>query len=164
MARRPGAVTVDIHALWDRLAPLPAGRWLFSRAIGRVVPYTGSVRPDVLELRAGHALIAMRDRRAVRNHLRSLHAIALANLAEFTTGLPLAYAVQPEGRAILLSLHVEYVKKARGTVTGTADFRPPDPRVESEVDIPVELRDSAGDVVARGRVRWRVGPARGSRP
>lgn len=154
---------VDIRALWDRLAPLPAGRWLFSRAIGRVVPYTGSVRPHVLELRAGHAVIAMRDRRAVRNHLRSLHAIALANLAEFTTGLPLAYAVQPEGRAILVSLQVEYVRKARGTVTGTADFEPPDARVESEVDIPVELRDSAGEVVARAVARWRVGPAPGPR-
>lgn len=147
-----------IRELWHRCAPLPAGRWLFSRLLGRMVPYTGSIRPDVRELRDGGAVIALHDRRAVRNHLRSLHALALANLAEVTTGLPLAYGVQPGGRAILVSLTVDFVRKARGTVTASSSFTPPDPSREGEIEIPVEIRDAAGDVVTRARARWRVGP------
>ena len=153
-------MATTIRSLWDRLSPLPAGQWLFSRALGRMVPYTGSIHSTVRELRAGHAKIEMRDRRAVRNHLRSVHAIALANLAEVTTGLPLAYGVQPAGRTILVSLTVDYLKKARGTLVATSNFTPPDASNEGEIEIPVEVRDAEGVVVTRARARWRYGPVR----
>lgn len=151
-------MATDIHSLWDRVSPLPGGRRIFSFLLGRIVPYTGTIRPRVLELTATGARIAMRDRRVVRNHLRSLHAIALANIAELTTGLPLAYAVMPAGRTILLSLTVDFVKKARGTVTATSSFVAPSADHDSEIEIPVEVRDESNEVVARARARWRVGP------
>jgi acyl-coenzyme A thioesterase PaaI-like protein len=153
-------VATTIRALWDRLSTLPAGQWMFARALGRIVPYTGSIGAVVRELGPGHARIEMRDRRKVRNHLRSVHAIALANLAEVTTGLPLAYGVQPKGRAILVSLTVDYLKKARGTLTATSDFLPPDASRDGEIEIPVEVRDVDDVIVTRARVRWRYGPVR----
>ena len=151
-------MSTDIRSLWDRVSPLPGGRRIFSILLGRIVPYTGSIKPLVLELTASGARIQLRDRRAVRNHLRSIHAIALANIAELTTGLPLAYAVMPAGRTILLSLTVDFVKKARGTVTATSSFVPPSATHESEIEIPVEVRDESNEVVVRARARWRVGP------
>ena len=152
-------MAADIHSLWDRFAPLPGGKRIFSFLLGRIVPYTATIHPRVLDLTATGARISIADRRGVRNHLRSIHAIALANIAELTTGLPLAYAVMPRGRTILLSLTVEFVKKARGTLTATSSFVAPSPDAESEIEIPVEVRDADGDVVVRGRARWRVGPA-----
>lgn len=153
-------MATDIRSLWDRFANRPGGRWIFSRLLGRIVPYTGSIRPRVLELTERGARIEMRDRRAVRNHLRSIHAIALANLAELSTGLPLAYAVQPRGRTILVSLTVDYLKKARGTLVGSSSFEPPRADRDEDIDIPVEVRDESGEVVARALARWRVGPVK----
>jgi acyl-coenzyme A thioesterase PaaI-like protein len=153
-------MAADIHSLWDRLSARPGGRWIFSILLGRIVPYTGSIKPRVLELTAAGARIEMRDRRSVRNHLESVHAIALANLAELTTGLPLAYAVQPRGRTILLSLTIEYLKKARGTLVGTSSFVAPSADHEADIEIPVEVRDREGNIVARARARWRVGPVK----
>ena len=153
-------MAADIHSLWDRLANRPGGRWIFSMLLGRIVPYTGSIRPRVLELTGTGAGIELRDRRAVRNHLHSVHAIALANLAELSTGLPLAYAVQPRGRAILLSLSIEFLKKARGTLVGSSTFVAPNAEHDEDIEIPVEVRDAAGVVVARARARWRVGPVK----
>jgi acyl-coenzyme A thioesterase PaaI-like protein len=153
-------MAADIHSLWDRLADRPGGRWIFSKLLGRIVPYTGSIRPRVLELTSSGARIELRDRRAVRNHLHSVHAIALANLAELSTGLPLAYAVQPRGRAILLSLSIEFLKKARGTLVGSSTFVAPSAEREEDIEIPVEVRDAEGNVVARARARWRVGPVK----
>lgn len=153
-------MAADIRSLWDRLSGRPGGRWLFSRLLGRIVPYTGSIKPRVIELTPTGARIELRDRRAVRNHLSSIHAIALANLAELSTGLPLAYAVQPRGRAILLSLTVEFLKKARGTLVGSSSFVAPAADREADIEIPVEVRDAEGNVVARARARWRVGPVK----
>ncbi len=147
-----------IRAQGERLSPLPFGRFLFSLLLGRLVPYTGSIRPRVEALRPGHATIVLRDRRRVRNHLRSVHAVALANLAELSTGLALTYALPPDARSILKGLCVEYHRKARGTLTATCDGPVPESSEEREYELESTIRDAAGEVVATARARWRVGP------
>lgn len=155
MAPTPSA---RIRAFWTRLQGVPGGKRLFSLALGRMAPYTGSIRPRVLELRAGYARVEMRDARRVRNHLQSIHAIALANLAEVASGLAVIYALPDTARGILIGLTVDYTKKARGTLTAECSCGVPDASERGEHEIPVEIRDAAGDVVVRARARWMIGP------
>jgi acyl-coenzyme A thioesterase PaaI-like protein len=147
-----------IRSLWDRTHRLPLGRTLFSVLLGRMAPYTGSIRPRVLDLHEGYAQVAMADRRRVRNHLRSIHAIALMNLAEATSGLALHYALPGHARAILTGLSIEYQKKARGTLTAEARAPVPEGREREELELETLVRDGSGDIVARAIARWLVGP------
>jgi acyl-coenzyme A thioesterase PaaI-like protein len=143
---------------WQRLSGLPGGKVLFSALLGRMAPYSGSVRPRVEALAPGVARVRMHDRRRVRNHLRSIHAIALMNLAEMTTGLAMLAGMPKDARAILIGLEIEYKKKARGTITGEARVDVPRSNERQELTLEAVLRDEAGDEVARARARWLIGP------
>jgi len=152
----PGAKLLQ---LWQRLAPCPGGRWLFSRILGRMVPYTGSISPRIRELRPGYARVELRDRRRVRNHLNSIHAIALANLGEVTSGLAMLTGLAPNTRGIAINISTEYLKKARGLLVAETHCEVPQVYGEDmEYVVQAEIRDRDGDVVARTTAIWRLGP------
>ena len=144
--------------LWRTLSPLPAGKWIFSRLLGFKVPYTGSVWPRVEELRPGYARVSMRDRRAVRNHLHSIHAIALANLAEVTSGLAMVVGLPERARSIVTGFSIQYLKKARGPLMAECSTPIVDASVEGQHQIESVVRDAVGDVVAKATAHWLVGP------
>jgi acyl-coenzyme A thioesterase PaaI-like protein len=146
---------------WDRLSRLPGGKRVFSALVGRAAPYTGSIDARIEALRPGYARVVMDDRRAVRNHLRSVHAVALVNLAELTANAALAYGLPDDGRFIVTGLEIEYLKKARGPITGECDCPVPESSERREYRVAVSMRDTAGDEVARATLRSLVGPKRG---
>lgn len=148
----------ELLSLWRRLEPLPGGRRLFSFLLGRAARYTGSISPRVLELAPGHARVGLRDRPAVRNHLRSVHAVALMNLAEVASGLATISSLPPGARGILAGLSIEYLKKARGPLEAVCDAAIDYAGERCEVPVESVIRDAAGDVVARATARWLVGP------
>lgn len=150
--------TARLLATWKRLAPLPGGKRLFSLMVGRMAPYSGSISPRVEALEPGGARVRMVDRRKVRNHLRSVHAIALMNLAEMTTGLAMLAGMPSDARAILTGLAIDYTKKARGTITAEARVEVPASNERREHTLEAVLFDQDGDEVARARARWLVGP------
>ena len=151
----------EMRDAWDRFRRFPAGDRLFSWALGRMVPYSGSIGAVVRELAPGHARVELADRRKVRNHLASIHAVALMNLGELSTGLALNTGLPDDARAILVRLTIEYVKKARGTLTSECTIEPPKTNERREVEVEAVIRDEAGDVVAKAAARWLVGPSEG---
>ncbi len=147
-----------VREAWDKLARLPGGKVLFSKLIGRVAPYTGTIDARVEELALGRSKVTLRDRPAVRNHLRSVHAVALVNLAELTGNVALAYSMPDDARFIVAGLSIEYLKKARGTITGHCTCPVVATSERREYDVEVILRDGRGEEVARATLRTLVGP------
>lgn len=147
-------------SLWRRLSPLPGGKWLFALLFGRTVPYSGSVGPRIETLEPGLARVSIPDRRSNRQHLGSVHAIALMNVAEMASGLAMLAALRPGYRGIVTKIEIEYLKKARGRITAEAKAELPDLSVTADHLFISECRDAAGDVVARAGVTWRLGPVK----
>lgn len=149
-----------IQALWRKLSPLPGGKWLFSRLLGFMIPYTGTAGATVRTLEPGHVRVLLRERRRIRNHLGSVHAIALANVGELATGLALVGALGPEARGILTGIDVRYTKKARGRLEAEARCEVPTVTEAMDRSVEAEVRDADGDVVATVTAHWRLGPVR----
>ena len=100
-----------------RKAENVGGQTLASRIAGRIIslyaPYFASIRPRITTLEPGRCQTEMSDRRSVRNHLGSIHAIAVCNLIELTMGLTIESALPDHLRWIAKGMEVKYLKKAR---------------------------------------------------
>src|SRR5688500_19950659 len=94
-------------------AAKPVGKWAFSRLLCLKAPYFGSIRPRFVELRAGHCEVRMRKRRAVLNHIGSVHAVAMCNMAELAGGTMTEVSIPPTHRWIPKGMTVQYLKLAR---------------------------------------------------
>jgi acyl-coenzyme A thioesterase PaaI-like protein len=152
----PATAAARMSAAWQRLSALPGGKTIFSIFVGRTAPYSGSIGARVVELRPGYALVRMRERRRLRNHLRSVHAIALANLGELASGLAMTLAFAPNVRGIPVSIAIDYRKKARGVLLAEGTASPPTVTGPVDAEARAEIRDEGGDVVATMIVQWRL--------
>jgi len=147
--------------LWQRLARLPGGSWLFSRAVCFKAPYFGTISPLFTVLEYGRCEALMKDRRRLHNHIGTVHAIALCNLAELTAGV-MTDASLPKGmRWIPKGMSVLYLKKATGVLRGVAT--PDTPLVASEggYELPVSVGvfDSAGEKVFSAQIGMWISPS-----
>ncbi|MEW9625002.1 hotdog fold domain-containing protein [Rhodanobacter geophilus] len=148
--------------LWHRLSGLPAGRWLYGRLICLKAPYFATIAPRFVVLEAGRCEIVIRDRRRVHNHVGTVHAIALCNLAELGAGMMVEATIPAGMRWIPKGMTVEYLAKARGSMHATA--LPEHPVVESANGyawpVTVTVRDDAGTEVFRARIEMWLSPRR----
>ncbi len=147
-----------IYERWQRLNGTGLGRWLFSRAVGLMAPYSGTIRALVEQLEPGRAVITIRDRRRVRNHLRSIHAAALLNLCELTGGLLASVSMPADARMIITRVTVDFVKKARGRLKAEGRCTIPTSNQPADLPVTVVVRDQSGDEVASGTVTTLLGP------
>lgn len=145
--------------LFQRLGGSAPGRWLVSQAICWRAPYFASIAPRIDLLEPGRCIVRMRDRRAVHNHIGTVHAIALCNMAELAGGLATDATIPDAMRWIPKGMMVRYLKKAKGTVVATARV-PPMAVAESasEMHVPVDVRDAAGDVVFDADITMWIAP------
>ena len=132
------------------------------RLVGRMAPYTGTIKPSILELSEGYARVQMKDRPGLRNHLNSVHAIALMNLGEVSTGVAMLSRLPEGARAIIVHLGMDYAKKARGPITAECHAPLVDATERREYEVTAELKDESGAVVATAQATWLVGPGRAS--
>jgi len=158
---RPMAASV--LQIYGRMSRWPVGRWLFSRAVCFKASYFASIAPRIEALAPERCEATLRHRRRVTNHLGTVHAIALCNLAELSAGLMTDASLPQSMRWIPKGMTVEYLKKAVGTMRAVAT--PAQPMVEAAqgYDLPVDVvvSDPAGDAVFRARIAMWVSPRRG---
>ena len=147
-------------ALWQRCEKPPFGKWLFSRIVCWKAPYFGTISPRFEELRPGFARVSMKKRRGVQNHIGTVHAIAMCNLAELAAGTMTEVSIPAAMRWLPKGMQVEYLKKAETGVEATATLAEVGEGPGREVPVTVEIRDSAGVIACRAVITMWVSPRR----
>lgn len=145
--------------LFQTFSRYPLGKALFSRALCAKAPYFRSISPLVTELRPGHCEVRMRKRRAVTNHIGTVHAIAMCNMAELSGGLVTEVTVPATHRWIPKGMTVEYLKKAETDLVATArPLASAAPAGAGEYPVQVDVTDTAGTPVFRAVITMWVSP------
>ncbi len=155
VATRPPDLSVP--SLWKTFSRVPGGKTLFTRAICLKAPYFGTIDPHVQELRPGYCEVHIKDRRGVHNHLGTVHAIAMCNMAELAAGMATEITVPTDARWIPVGMTVEYLRKARGNLRAIATLDPiPPPGDGIDVIASVKILDTSDQPVMKAAITMRV--------
>ena len=140
----------DTYALYRSMSAKPLGKQAFSLLFASKAPYFRTVRPQVREVRPHHAELSIRKRRAVQNHIGTLHAIAVCNGLEAAMGL-LAEATTPRDRRwIPKGMQVAYLAKSTTDLLCVAETDPSDWAEVGDVPVRVRAVRTDGVVVVEG--------------
>ena len=146
-------------AAWRRLEGVPFGKAIFSRAVCWKAPYFASIRPRFEELRPGYARVSMAKRRAVTNHIGTVHAIAMCNLAEIAAGTMTEVSIPASMRWLPKGMEVQYLRKADCGVEAIATLPEVPEGASRDVPATVEVKDRSGEVVCRAVITMYVSPS-----
>ena len=148
-------------ALYRRLSRYPAGRWLFTHAVCLRAPYFGSIHPRFDRLEPGFAEAHITRRRSVQNHIGTIHAIALCNLAELVAGVGIEATITPDRRWIPKGMQVQYLAKCRQAAYAKARINlPAEIGAGMACIVPVEIFDQDGIKVVHADINMWVTPRR----
>ncbi len=137
---------------WKQLSKLPKGKYLFSRLIDFKAPYFGTVNAQVEELRPNYTRLSLKKRRAVENHIGTVHVIAICNMLEKAMGVCAETSIPDHLRWIPKGMEVEYPAKADSDLIGIAEIDPEQWR-PGDLDVKVEAYNKKGDCVVKGVIR-----------
>lgn len=153
-------MTNRLLSLHRKFQHWPAGDWLFSRAVCMKAPYFASIAPRITLLEPGRCEARIAHRRRITNHLGTVHAIALCNLAELAGGVMTDATTPSTMRWIPKGMNVEYLKKAAGTMHAVATPDIPIVEAAQGYDLPVTVvvNDPQGETVFRARIAMWVSP------
>jgi acyl-coenzyme A thioesterase PaaI-like protein len=144
--------------LWRKLSAYPAGKQLFSKGVCLKAPYFGTIKPVFEELETGYAVVRIKERRAIHNHIKSVHAIALCNLAEIAAGV-VSEASMPDGmRWIPAGMTVRYLGPAKGVLRGYASMREIVPGEKGVAPVKVEVKNEVGNIVFDAEISMHISP------
>lgn len=137
---------------WNRLQGIPGGRFLFSRAMSMKAPYFSTISATVEELRPNFAKVSLKKRRAVQNHIGTVHVIAICNLLEMAMGACAEASVPSHLRWIPKGMTLDYTAKAGTDITGIAEINPADWK-PGDLEVKVKAQDTSGKVVVQGVIK-----------
>ncbi len=142
-------------------------RWWLNGLLRWMIPFNQPHGFRVEPMKAGGIKVHVPYWRINRNHIKGIHACALATAAEYCSGLALLEHLDPKKyRLIMKSLHMDYHYQAKANAC--AVFAPGAEDIGSHITEPlltsaavlytaiVELHDVKANHLATGHITWQV--------
>jgi len=154
----PASLPKSTYEAYQLISALPQGKRLFSLLFQQKAPYFGSAHIQVREMAPNRGEVVVPKRRSTHNHIKTVHAIAVANGLEAAMGL-LAEATTPKGyRWLPKGMELEYVGLSNSDILCVATTTDADWANAPDVPVTVTATRKDGKVVVQGKIHIWVTP------
>ncbi len=146
-----------------------SGFWLavLNILLRRVIPFNRPHGFRITEIGDNHITTSGPCRRANHNHLRGIHACAIATVAEISAGFLLLTKLDSQHYRLIMSrMEVDYLYQAKQQIFSISSLAAE--RIEAEIIAPLQLQDSvsivlesrvsdvSGNEIADARTTWQI--------
>lgn len=160
-------MTNQLSGLMSKVDRLPAPVRVKARSLllGKLVKFVGTAGLAVEELTTQRAVISVKNRTRVQNHIGGVHAAAMALLAETATGFVVGMNVPEDRTPVIKSMKVDFVKRSKGAMRAVAELTPEQVEAirsteKGEVTVQVAVTDEAGVEPVICQMIWAWTPKR----
>lgn len=142
-------------------------RWLLNVSLDRMIPFNKPHGFRIVSISRNELVTRIPYRKSNFNHIRGLHACALATISEFTTGFLLISRLDmKQYRIIMQRLEMDY--HYQGKMDAQATFTISDVWLEENIYTPlktqeavvipceVKIHDSKNNLLTTGKVFWQI--------
>ena len=141
--------------------------WVLNKVAARTVPFNSSHDLTIQHITRQSIHVLLPYKRSNLNHIKGIHACALATLSEYCTGLVLLSALDPAlYRIILKSIHITYHYQAKTSVNAKFELSQQwiKENIEDELknleaiftELKIEVYDVNNNHICTGLIHWQI--------
>jgi uncharacterized protein (TIGR00369 family) len=132
---------------------------VISMTMGKIVPYVGTSLIRIEEMTADRVVATIPNKRRVQNHIKNVHAAAMALLAETASGFVVVMNLPDDKLPLIKSLHVDYKKRTKGDMRVVATLTEEQKQKlasepKGDVSVEVHVTDGSGGEPIRCEMIW----------
>lgn len=141
--------------------------WLLNLAASRFVPFNKPHSFNIIKISSNDICIELPYKKANLNHIKGIHACALATLCEYATGIVLLASVDAaQYRIILKNINITYHYQAKTNIY--TEFELNNEWIETNIIVPlqkaesiftelkIEVYDINKNHICTGLINWQV--------
>lgn len=158
---------MDLNQLIQSAQKSSFGKWKLNFILKRIIPFNKPHNIEVASIDYNHVKVRLPYKRSNWNHLKGLHACALATAAEFASGLLLLNRLGARKyRLIMESIQVSY--HYQGKSNAIATFNIEEEEFQREIMEPlsregvcfksckIDLNDDEGNLLCTVTTNWQI--------
>ncbi len=157
----------NLPIMLEKARTSPLQLRLLNLLLGRVIPFNRPHGFTIKQIGTDRIVTRAPYKRRNHNHIRGIHACAIATIAEFSSGLILLAKLDPSKyRLIMSKLQIDYLYQAKQEILATTllDEKQLQEQIlqplqtEAAVTITQEtlVQDSQGTDVAKAQISWQI--------
>jgi hypothetical protein len=156
-----------LPTLAARAGTSPFWLWVLNRVLSRTIPFNRPHGFELLEIGENVIRTTASCKRTNQNHVRGIHACAIATVAEFSAGFLLLTKLNPKRYRLIMSrIEVEYLYQAKERifsesflapeVLAESIYKPLQEKDTATITLASDIKDFSGNEIAAASTCWQV--------